>query len=337
MIRVFEMFAGYGGASFALKKLGVEFESIGYSEINPHAIKCYEQNHSGENFGDCTKINTKDLQDFDLLTGGFPCQPFSVNTRQDVRGENHKSYGLFNDILRITRDKRPKYLLLENVKGILGEKSKEVINIMCKELESLGYNLYIKVLNTREHGIPQNRERVYFVGILGENSFKFPEEKKLEISVRDLLEENVERREPRIKHLKLSKKENIEKFGEISRYDAILKSPVKKKGSNVLFEIMDAPSYKVSRQSDRIYDLTFSPCLTATGKDYVFWDGEKTIVLTAKECFRLMGFVNDEINLENIDENQQYKLAGNGWDINLVSKIFERMFSSSMSSKEKEE
>jgi len=77
-IKVFDMFAGYGGAEFSLKKAGIEYECIGFSEIDKYAIQCFEQNHKGKNFGDCTKINPNELPDFDLLTGGFPCQSFSV-------------------------------------------------------------------------------------------------------------------------------------------------------------------------------------------------------------------------------------------------------------------
>ena len=132
MIKLFEMFAGYGGASFSLKKAGVDFECVGYSEIDKYAIQCYEQNHKymklkneGKfgisqtihhmNYGDCSKINTQDLPDFDLLTGGFPCQDVSIAGKRDLdKGRTN----LYQEILRIARDKKPKYILLENVKGL---------------------------------------------------------------------------------------------------------------------------------------------------------------------------------------------------------------------------
>jgi DNA (cytosine-5)-methyltransferase 1 len=323
------MFSGYGGAEFALKKLGIDFECVGYSEIDKWAIKCYKQNHPNiKNFGDCRNINPEKLPDFDLLTGGFPCQPFSVNTNKNMRGKEHKSYNLFEDILKIVSVKRPGYILLENVKGILGKKSKEVYNKILSSLNEMDYNVKVRLMNSRDYGIPQNRERVYFVGIRNDiySNFDFPEKENTDLTVNDILENNVERRYPRIMNLKLNKKENIDRFGDLSRYDAILKNKVFKKNSNVMFEILDAPSNIVSRQSDRIYNMKYSPCLTATGKDYIFYKDNSTIVLTPKECFRLMGFLNDEINLDNIIENQKYKLCGNGWDINLVSKIFKEMF-----------
>ena len=112
MLKAFEMFAGYGGGSFALNRLGLDYECVGYSEIDPHAIKCYEQNHSGiKNYGDCTKIDAEELEDFDLLLGGFPCQPFSQAGKHkgelDIRGT------LFYDIIRLLKAKQPSYFLLE--------------------------------------------------------------------------------------------------------------------------------------------------------------------------------------------------------------------------------
>jgi len=329
-LNLFEMFAGYGGASFALKKAGVDFDCVGFSEIYEPGIKTFKLNHGEvKNYGDCTKINVNDLPDFDLLTGGFPCQPFSVNTRQSARGEVHKSYNLFKDILRILEHKKPTYVVLENVIGILGEKAKEVYNSLCEGLKNLGYDVKIKKANSRDYGTPQNRRRVFFICKLGswnEGEFNFPKEEELKLSVKDLLENVMIRRIPSISKYELKKSCNIEKYGKVSRLNAIMKNPTIKKNSNVAFEILDAPSNVVSRQSDRIYHPTFSPCLTATGKDYVFILNKKLIVLTPKECFRLMGFFNDEIRLPELTDSQLYHLAGNGWDINLVSKIFKEMF-----------
>lgn len=327
-IRLFEMFAGFGGASFALKKAGIPFECVGYSEIDRGAIKIFELNHPNiKNYGDCTKIDTKELPDFDLLTGGFPCQPFSINTKKGVRGDNHKSYNLFKDIIRIVRDKKPEYILLENVRGILSEGSKEVYNTLLDDLKNLKYDVKVFEANSLDYGIPQNRKRVYFICKYGGwNKYHEPLKENLKLSVKDILEMNVIRREPLIKKYTLNKKINIDKYGTISRFEAIMKNPSTKRNSNIAYEILDAPSDTVSRQCDRIYHPTYAPCLTATQKDYLFEVDDKIIVLTPKECFRLMGFLEDEINLEGIPESKQHFLAGNGWDINLISKIFRQMF-----------
>ncbi len=132
MLKLFEMFAGYGGASFALDKAAIDFECVGYSEIDKYAIQCYEQNHydvaieAGEilpqeylqmehkNYGDCTKIDPEELPDFDLLTGGFPCPTFSLAGKG--KGEEDPRGKLFHEIVRIAEAKQPKYMLLEMLK-----------------------------------------------------------------------------------------------------------------------------------------------------------------------------------------------------------------------------
>lgn len=112
-IRLFETFAGYGGASFALKKAGIDFECIGISEIDKYAIQCFNNNFPNiKNYGDCTKINVDELPNFDLLTGGFPCQDVSLAGNRDLsKGRTN----LYKEILRIAEAKKPKYMLLENV------------------------------------------------------------------------------------------------------------------------------------------------------------------------------------------------------------------------------
>jgi len=163
------MFAGYGGAEFSLKKAGIEYECIGFSEIDKYAIQCFEQNHKGKNFGDCTKINPNELPDFDLLTGGFPCQSFSVAGKGlgelDTRGT------LFNEIIRIAEVKKPKMMLLENVKGLTNKPHRATFEKILSELDRIGYVVKWKVLNSKEYGIPQNRERVIFCLFFKRNGY----------------------------------------------------------------------------------------------------------------------------------------------------------------------
>ena len=164
-IRVFEAFAGYGGAHFALKKAKARFKIVGFSEIDEHAIKIYQANFPGiKNYGDITKIDPAKLPKFDLFTGGFPCQPFSSAGRGlgevDTRGT------LFHDILRICAVRKPKYILLENVKGFLFQKHEKTRLKIRYSLETLGYHVYPELLlNTKDFGIPQNRERVWIMAV----------------------------------------------------------------------------------------------------------------------------------------------------------------------------
>ncbi len=191
-LRVFEAFAGYGGASFALRRAGVSFETIGYSENDKFAIELYEKNHPGvPGFGDITKIDPKKLPDFDLFTGGFPCQPFSQVGlglgEEDIRGT------LFYDIIRICKVKRPTHILLENVKGLKTNRHGKTLQTIVKSLEKLGYSVIVELLNSKDYGIPQNRDRVWIYAYLGNLPFNFvlqPPKQKLTVFFKDMLDEN---------------------------------------------------------------------------------------------------------------------------------------------------
>ncbi len=139
---------------------------IGYSEIDKYAIQIYERHFNHKNYGDATTINATDLLDFDLLVGGFPCQAFSIAGNKggldDARGT------LFYDIARIAKEKRPKHLLLENVKGLLSHDNGRTFKLIISTFAELGYNLEWQVLNSKNFGVPQNRERVFIIGHLGE-------------------------------------------------------------------------------------------------------------------------------------------------------------------------
>ena len=139
---------------------------IGYSEIDKYAIQIYERHFNHKNYGDATTINATDLLDFDLLVGGFPCQAFSIAGKRggldDARGT------LFYDIARIAKEKRPKHLLLENVKGLLSHDNGRTFKLIISTFAELGYNLEWQVLNSKNFGVPQNRERVFIIGHLGE-------------------------------------------------------------------------------------------------------------------------------------------------------------------------
>ena len=195
VLRVFEGFAGYGGASFGLRLANIPHKIVGYSEIDKFAAQCYKQNHGSniQNYGDITKINTNDLPDFDLLTGGFPCQAFSVAGKrkgfEDTRGT------LVYDLLRIAKAKKPKYMLFENVKGLLSHDNGKTFTTIIHAIKSLGYDVIWDVLNSRDYDIPQNRERVWIVCKLGRwdfMEFTFPQKKPLNTYIKDILEPRVD-------------------------------------------------------------------------------------------------------------------------------------------------
>ena len=195
MLRVFEAFAGVGSQRMALQNIGIEHEVVAISEIDKFAIASYEAIHGKvNNLGDISKLEEKDIPDHDLFTYSFPCQDISLAGKQ---GGFEKGSGTRSSLLwecnRVIESKRPKYLLLENVKNLVGKKFKPDFDEWLNHLESLGYKNYWQVLNAKDYGIPQNRERVFVVSILGEHEpYKFPEKQELKLRLKDVLESEVD-------------------------------------------------------------------------------------------------------------------------------------------------
>ncbi|WP_367278660.1 DNA cytosine methyltransferase, partial [Ruminococcus sp.] len=165
-MKFFDMFAGIGGFRSGLEAIG-GFECVGYCEIDKYTKQAYEAmyNTKGElYFDDARKINPELLPDIDLICGGFPCQSFSIAGKRkgfdDTRGT------LFFEIARIAAVKRPKYLLLENVPGLLSHDSGRTFATILSALDELGYDVTWQVLNSKDFGVPQSRQRVYIVGYL---------------------------------------------------------------------------------------------------------------------------------------------------------------------------
>lgn len=138
---------------------------VGFSEIDKYAEQIYKRHYpKHKNYGDITKINEKDLPNFDILVGGFPCQSFSIAGKR--RGFDDTRGTLFFDIARILKEKRPRLLLLENVKGLLSHDDGNTFKTIVATLTELGYDLQWQVLNSKNHGVPQNRERIFIIGHL---------------------------------------------------------------------------------------------------------------------------------------------------------------------------
>lgn len=192
-MKILELFAGYGSQALALENLGIEFTSD-ISEIDKYAIQAYNQLH-GEthNWGDITKIDESKLPYYDLITYSFPCQDISLAGLQ--RGLDNGA-GTRSSLLweceRIIRAVKPKYLLMENVKNLVGEKHKHNFIRWLRVLEMMGYQNFWQVLNAKDYGVPQNRERVFVVSILGGGQYLFPNPIKLEKRLKDVLESNVD-------------------------------------------------------------------------------------------------------------------------------------------------
>lgn len=165
-IRYLDMFAGIGGFRSGLERLG-GFECIGFCEIDKYAKKSYEAMYDTKGelyFNDARKIKPEELPDIDLITGGFPCQSFSIAGQrkgfEDTRGT------LFFEIARIAAVKKPKYLFLENVPGLLSHDRGRTFKTILSALDELGYDVTWQVLNSKDFGVPQSRKRLYIVGFL---------------------------------------------------------------------------------------------------------------------------------------------------------------------------
>jgi len=164
-VKFFDLFAGIGGFRIALEREG--FTCVGFCEIDKWARKLYKAYYNvreEEEYEDATKINPEDLPDFDILCAGFPCQAFSIAGKR--RGFEDTRGTLFFEIARIAKVKRPTYLLLENVKGLLSHDEGRTFEIILKTLDELGYDAEWQVLNSKDFGVPQNRERVFIIGHL---------------------------------------------------------------------------------------------------------------------------------------------------------------------------
>lgn len=318
MLRVFEGFAGYGGASFGLKKANIPHKVIGYSDIDQEAIELYEYNFPKvKNYGDITKIDEKSLPDFDLFTGGFPCQPFS--TVGKMLGELDTRGTLFNDIIRICEYKKPQFILLENVKGLLGKKHRPTFDKIISELNRIGYkNVQYAILNSKDYGIPQNRARLWIFGQLGGLPDGFvlePPRVELKYRIKDFLDKN-------------PASDLYRTQSQINRIHEIRNAPV--------FDVAEPLCYDYYNKKIR----TDGICMTVTPPEHNIMrivepmvDGhERLRKLSIDEHFRLMGFVMDEENREikfppTLTYTKLGRRAGNGWDVNLVSILFKHIFS----------
>lgn len=196
-IKFIDLFAGIGGIrigmELASKERGVDSKCVFSSEFDKDACITYQANFGEYPSGDITKIEAKDIPDFDVLLAGFPCQAFSIIGKKE--GFLNETCGtLFFDIERILREKKPKAFLLENVRNLTAHDNGKTFKIIISHLEAMGYNVYSKVLNALDYGVPQKRERIFIVGFLDDVLFKFPTpflDSKMK-SLTDILETNVD-------------------------------------------------------------------------------------------------------------------------------------------------
>mgnify|MGYP001304959054 FL=1 len=305
--RFIDLFCGIGGFHNALSSFGAK--CVFASDINKHATNIYEKNFNLKPFGDITKINTKDIPKHDILAAGFPCQAFSIAGKKkgfdDTRGT------LFFEIIRISKEHKPKILILENVKNLISHDDGRTIKIIKKTLENLDYKVYYKILNTSNFGLPQSRKRIYFVcfkkNIL-KRKFYFPIGKNKQTHLSDFLEKNP-KTVLEIKRNDINYKEKI----DLGKHNKTIRIGTVGKGG----------------QGERIYDprghaITLSAYGGGIGSKTGLYKIDEIIrKLTPRECARIQGFPENFII--DTSSNQAYKQFGNSVSINVVQHIIQNI------------
>ena len=310
---------------------------VAISEIDKYALQGYYSLHDENilNLGDITKINIEDIPQHDLFTYSFPCQDISVagKTKGIVKGETRS--GLLYECEKIIEHCKPKYLLMENVKNLVGKKFKGDFDKWLEYLEKLGYTNYWKVLNAKDYGVPQNRERVFCISILGEHEkYEFPKPIPLTKRIADILEEQVEDKyylsdEIKLRFLPFLKNDN-KQSKQISIPQATKKGFIELEVPGICD--MTYPKSKTRR--GRVQKKgQMCPTLTAARQEILYIDEIKEDFkirkLTPKECFRLMGLTDNDIEkiqATGLSDTQQYKMAGNSIVVDVLEAIFKNLF-----------
>ncbi len=280
---------------------------VGFSEIDKYAVQIYQKHFpEHKNYGDITTINASELPDFDLLVGGFPCQAFSIAGKRG--GFNDTRGTLFFEIARILATKEPRLFLLENVKGLLSHDGGRTFSTIISTIDELGYDLQWQVLNSKNFGVPQNRERVFIVGHLRGTSrpqvFPFGEA-NVGVDVR-----------------KSSLSGQIQAQGE-SPDSGHPNSEVSQNGENGHIHQLNQPTHS----NDRVYGTGgVAPTLnTAQGgrRQPFIPSGAKIRRLTPLECERLQGFPDNWT--EGLSDTQRYKTLGNAVTVNVIEAIMTKL------------
>ena len=367
MIKLLSLFSGIGAFEKALTNLGIQYEVVNYCEIDKYASKSYSAIHGipeSKNLWDITKVDAFNLpKDIDLLTYGFPCQDISLAGKQkgmfNEDGTLTRS-GLFFKALDIIECVKPKIAIAENVKALTSKKFTEEFKIVLDSLEKAGYHNYWKVLNAKDYGIPQNRERVFIVSIrkdIDHYMFEFPKPYILEKRLKDFLEPYVDEKyylsddliskivcweahqKPFEKVLgdnsispTLTARGAGENHGQVTA--TIVNGDIKPK---LIGGIGDKKSNGGTQyyQQDRIYDsesIAMAHPANLTSGSYYYQINTRPLrirKLTPKECFRLMGFSDEDFSkAEQVPTSnaQLYKQAGNSIVVNVLEEILKELF-----------
>lgn len=390
VITLFEAFAGIGSQHIALKQLSNEFnfklDVVGISEIDKYAIAAYNAIHGEtKNYGSICDI--QEIPQVDIFTYSFPCQDISLagNQKGFSKGSGTRS-GLLWEVERLLENQKmigklPQVLLMENVKALVGMKFKDDYIQWQLKLEELGYRNYWEVLNAKNYGIPQNRERVFMISVLGEYHYTFPKPFPLKLRLKDMLEDEVDEKyylsDKQMEQLKntphekssISRVKNpnedlcnsIDTMGGENREPKIFANvnpsgrgmngnvyqgnitPTittnKGEGIKILIPEATKKGYAEATDGDGVYinrphqkrgvvQKDMIPTIKTSVDDLGVVDDMRIRKLTPKECYRLMGFSDEDFaKAESVISNSQlYKTAGNSIVIDVLYYIFKGLF-----------
>jgi DNA (cytosine-5)-methyltransferase 1 len=304
MYRVISLFAGIGGICLGFNQSGAKV--IWANEIDSAACLTYREN-LGTSYlheGDIRSVSTTEIPDFDILTAGFPCQAFSVAGYR--KGFEDERGNVFFEIIRILEAKMPRAIMLENVKNLTSHDQGRTFTIIISELEKLGYKIKHQILNTMDFGnIPQNRERIYIVGFLDQQSFdtfQFPTEIELTTNISNIVD--------------TTKLQDSKYYYTNSVYYDLLKNQITRKDT----------VYQWRRVYLRENKSNVCPTLTAnmgTGGHNVplILDDHDIRKLTPEECLKFQGFPDSYKYPLNMSNSSKYKQAGNSVSVPVIKRI----------------
>ena len=354
-MKVGTFFSGVGSPEQALKNLGIKHEVEFACDIDKYAKQTYLKNFKPKLFAtDITALDMKDLPYVDLLVFGFPCQAFSMAGKrqgfEDTRGT------LFYDALRYLKEHRPRYFIAENVKGLLshdnGKTFQTIIDCLAKTtnyqmslmpFDNLDYHIHYKVLNTKDFGIPQNRERIFIIGIRDDedNNFNFPKEIPLELKLKDILQDNTNSKyylsEEQQQRLLDRTDVDIKNVDEPTCLDVYNKKLVKDpsicltephhNNLRLVESIADYRSVNAVNKKHPMYGRynktpNISSCLNSVDLMGVQYKS-RIRRLTPIECERLQGFPDNFT--EGVSDSQRYKQMGNTITVNVIELIIKNL------------
>lgn len=300
-MRLGSLFSGLGTAEIATKAVFDDARCVFACEIDKYARASFEANVSCEEFyKDVREIDGSKYKDkIDILIGGSPCQDFSLaGLRAGIAGERGQ---LLYEYLRVLKEARPKYFIFENVKGLLSINKGKTFNTLLEYVKELGYFLTYQILNTKDYGIPQNRERLYLVGSKEDLGISFKKPVKLTKSIKDFLDTNSNK--------------------YLNKPYELLPKPI---GSSII-QVAKTDCSRANMR--RVYSVEgASPCLlvaagTGGNNQVKVLIQDKIRVLSPREYLRLQGF--DDSYKIVVSNSQMYKQAGNAMSLNVLTMVLE--------------